>query len=97
MEIIMDKTLIPLLGHGNDLCHGHFSEDGATYIIKALNEAGYEGEYVQTNNETGWINYPNYKEADDIVSGYVCADTMEEYCRDGWIYLKNTSTEEDQS
>ena len=74
-----------LLGNGKDLEHRYTSNCKAEYIIKALNDNGFQAEYVE--EEWSAIVYPNYKEADEIVSAWVGADTMQEATEDSWEYI----------
>ena len=50
------------------------------------------GEYQEINEDDSVIVYPNYKEADDIVCGYLGCDTMEDSI-DDWEYLKEKESE----
>jgi len=79
------NKMIKLLGKGKDLEHRYTSNCKAEYIIKDLNNNGFQAEYVE--EEWSAIIYPNYKEADEIVSAWVCADTMQEATEDSWEYL----------
>ena len=78
--------MIKLLGNGKDLEHRYTSNCKAKYIIKNLNNNGFQAEYVE--EEWSVIIYPNYKEADEIVSAWVGADTMQEATEDSWEYIK---------
>ena len=84
--------MIKLLGKGKDLEHSYYSEFKANYIIKDLNHNGFQAEYV----DKGWsgIIYPNYQEADEIVSAWVGADTMKESTEDSWEYIDDKEEEE---
>ena len=75
--------MIKLLGKQKDLEHRYYSTSKADYIIKDLKQNGFESMYI---NE-GTIIYPNYKEADEIVSAWVGAETMQEVTEDSWEYI----------
>ena len=77
--------MIKLLGKGKDLEHSYYSEFKANYIIKDLNHNGFEGKYIEVE---GVIVYPNYQEADEIVSAWVMADNMKEATNNSWEYIK---------
>jgi len=66
----------------------YYSECKAVYIIDDLKKSGFSGEYQEINEEDSVVIYPNYKEADDIVCGYVGCDTMED-STENWEYLKD--------
>ena len=66
----------------------YYSECKAVYVIDDLKENGFVGEYQEVNEDDSVIVYPNYKEADDIVCGYLGCDTMEDSI-DDWEYLKD--------
>tara|TARA_R110000744_G_scaffold373883_1_gene486298 strand:+ start:497 stop:739 length:243 start_codon:yes stop_codon:yes gene_type:complete len=66
----------------------YYSECKAVYIIDDLKQSGFSGEYQEINEEDSVVIYPNYKEADDIVCGYVGCDTMED-STENWEYLKD--------
>ena len=74
-----------LLCNGKDLEHRYYSECKASYIIKDLEQNGFQAEYV--DQEWSAIIYPNYKEADEIVSAWVGAETMKEVTEDSWEYI----------
>ena len=83
--------MIKLLGKGKDLEHRYYSECKADYIIKELKQNGFEGKYIEVD---GVIVYPNYQEADEIVSAWVGADTMQESTEDSWEYIDDKEEEE---
>ena len=83
--------MIKLLGKGKDLEHRYYSECKADYIIKDLKQNGFEGRYIEVENV---IIYPNYQEADEIVSAWVGADTMQESTEDSWEYIDDKEEEE---
>ena len=66
--------MIKLLGKGKDLEHRYYSECKADYIIKDLKQNGFEGKYIEVE---GVIVYPNYQEADEIVSAWVMSENMQ--------------------
>ena len=70
----------------------YYSECKAVYVIDDLKENGFVGEYQEVNEDDSVIVYPNYKEADDIVCGYLGCDTMEDSI-DDWEYLKERKSE----
>ena len=76
--------MIKLLGKGKDLEHRYYSECKADYIIKDLEQNGLEGRYIEVESV---IIYPNYQEADEIVSAWVGAETMQEVTEDSWEYI----------
>ena len=76
--------MIKLLGKGKDLEHSYYSEFKANYIIKDLNHNGFEGKYIEVE---GVIVYPNYQEADEIVSAWVMSENMQEASGNSWEYL----------
>ena len=76
--------MIKLLGKGKDLEHRYYSECKADYIIKDLKQNGFEGKYIEVE---GVIVYPNYQEADEIVSAWVMADNMKEATNNSWEYI----------
>lgn len=77
--------MIELLGKGKDLEHRYYSSCKADYIIKDLKQNGFQAEYV--DEEWSVIIYPNYKEADEIVSAWVGSETMQEVTEDSWEYI----------
>ena len=77
--------MIELLGKGKDLEHRYHSSCKADYIIKDLEQNGFQAEYV--DQEWSVIIYPNYKVADEIVSAWVGAETMQEVTEDSWEYI----------
>ena len=76
--------MIKLLGKGKDLEHRYHSGCKADYIIKDLEQNGFEGRYIEVESV---IIYPNYQEADEIVSAWVGAETMQEVTEDSWEYI----------
>ena len=76
--------MIELLGKGKDLEHRYHSSCKADYIIKDLEQNGFEGRYIEVESV---IIYPNYQEADEIVSAWVGAETMQEVTEDSWEYI----------
>ena len=76
--------MIKLLGKGKDLEHSYYSEFKANYIIKDLNHNGFEGKYIEVE---GVIVYPNYQEADEIVSAWVMSENMQEASGNSWEYI----------
>ena len=76
--------MIKLLGKGKDLEHRYASNCKAEYIIKDLKQNGFEGKYIEVE---GVIVYPNYQEADEIVSAWVMADNMKEATNNSWEYI----------
>jgi len=76
--------MIKLLGNGKDLEHRYHSGCKADYIIKDLKQNGFEGRYIEVE---GVIVYPNYQEADEIVSAWVMADNMKEATNNSWEYI----------
>ena len=76
--------MIKLLGKGKDLEHRYYSGCKADYIIKDLKQNGFEGRYIEVE---GVIVYPNYQEADEIVSAWVMADNMKEATNNSWEYI----------
>jgi len=84
--------MIELLGKGKDLEHRYHSSCKADYIIKDLEQNGFQAEYV--DQEWSVIIYPNYKEADEIVSAWVGAETMQEVTEDSWEYIDDKEEEE---
>jgi len=76
--------MIKLLGKGKDLEHRYHSGCKADYIIKDLKQNGFEGRYIEVE---GVIVYPNYQEADEIVSAWVMADNMKEATNNSWEYI----------
>jgi len=85
------NKMIKLLGKGKDLEHRYYSECKADYIIKDLKQNGFEGKYIEVE---GVIVYPNYQEADEIVSAWVGAETMQEVTEDSWEYIDDKEEEE---
>ena len=83
--------MIKLLGKGKDLEHSYYSTCKADYIIKDLKQNGFEGKYIEVE---GVIVYPNYQEAEEIVSAWVGADTMQESTEDSWEYIDDKEEEE---
>jgi len=79
--------MIKLLGKGKDLEHSYYSDYKANYIIKDLKQNNFEGKYVD-----GVIIYPNYQEADEIVSDWVVADNMKESTNNSWEYIDDNRT-----
>lgn len=77
--------MIELLGKGKDLEHRYYSTCKADYIIKDLKQNGFQAEYV--DEEWSVIIYPNYKEADEIVSAWVGSETMQEVTEGSWEYI----------
>lgn len=77
--------MIELLGKGKDLEHRYYSSCKADYIIKDLKQNGFQAEYV--DEEWSVIIYPNYKEADEIVSAWVGSETMQEVTEGSWEYI----------
>jgi len=84
--------MIKLLGKGKDLEHSYYSTCKADYIIKDLEQNGFQAEYV--DQEWSVIIYPNYKVADEIVSAWVGAETMQEVTEDSWEYIDDKKEEE---
>jgi len=84
--------MIELLGKGKDLEHRYHSSCKADYIIKDLEQNGFQAEYV--DQEWSVIIYPNYKVADEIVSAWVGAETMQEVTEDSWEYIDDKKEEE---
>ena len=72
--------MIELLGKGKDLEHRYHSSCKADYIIKDLEQNGFQAEYVE--EEWSVIIYPNYKEADEIACNWVGAPTMTDFTPD---------------
>ena len=60
----------------------HYSESGAIHILEDLTDNGYSGTY----KKEGYLEYPNYEDADEIVCGYVGCVTMKEWDKN-WKYL----------
>jgi len=83
--------MIKLLGKGKDLEHRYHSGCKADYIIKDLKQNGFEGRYIEVE---GVIVYPNYQEADEIVSAWVMADNMKEATNNSWEYIDDKEEEE---
>jgi len=78
--------MIKLLGKQKDLEHSYYSTSKADYIIKDLNQNGFEGRYI-LSVLGGTIIYPNYKKADEIVSAWVGGGTMQEVTENSWEYI----------
>jgi len=78
------NKMIKLLGKGKDLEHRYYSSCKDDYIIKDLKQNGFEGKYIEVE---GVIVYPNYQEADEIVSAWVMADNMKEATNNSWEYI----------
>lgn len=76
--------MIKLLRKGKNLEHKYYSTNKADYIIKDLEQNGFEGEYIEVE---GVVVYPNYKEADEIVSAWVGSETMKEVTENSWEYI----------
>ena len=76
--------MIKLLRKGKNLEHKYYSTTKADYIIKDLEQNGFEGEYIEVE---GVVVYPNYKEADEIVSAWVGGGTMQEVTENSWEYI----------
>jgi len=76
--------MIKLLGKGKDLEHRYHSGCKADYIIKDLKQNGFEGRYIEVE---GVIVYPNYQEADEIVSAWVMSENMKEATNNSWEYI----------
>ena len=77
--------MIERLGKGRDLKLRDYSSWKASYRIKHLKQKGFQAEYA--DGEWSVIICPNYKEADEIVSAWVGAETMQEVTEDSWEYI----------
>ena len=54
-------------------------------LIDMLRMSGFQSEY-RTDGVYGFLKYPNYKKADEIVCNYVGTETIDEHVED-WKYL----------
>jgi len=54
-------------------------------LIDMLRACGFQSEY-RTDGNYGFLRYPNYKKADEIVCSYVGSETIDQHVED-WKYL----------